>query len=414
MPRLRYVVTPADEGQKLHRLARRWLRDVPLSAVFRLLRQGRITVNGRRAPRDAVLRAGDVIEAELERVEGPGPDPSGLRPGAAGRPGPRPAAPHPPGPRPAAPQPPGLRPAAPHPPAPHVPGPRVPELDPVIVYEDDHVLVVNKPAGMLTHGDGHAEWTLLAWVRDQLARRGTLPAGALFQPSPAHRLDRNTSGLVAFGKTRHGAARLAEALRSGQAIKEYLAVVRGRPPEGLLQHRLWRDRDHRVSRVIGQDGEAPTAATTSRDIRASSGAGRTLPARPAADEPGPGAAGAPPAATGDLRRTGAAAPGAAREARHAALRLAVLAVGHGFSLCRIHLLTGRTHQIRAQLAATGHPLAGDRKYGGPKVPGLQRPALHCYRLVLPGGVDVVAPLPPDLTGLCRRLGLALPGIRGEG
>ncbi|QIA27804.1 RluA family pseudouridine synthase [Thermaerobacter sp. PB12/4term] len=352
MARRRYVVTAADEGQRLHRLARRWLEDVPLSAVFRMLRQGHITVNGRRAPRDTVLRAGDVVEAEVvdappkQAARGitPPSRPAGPRGGAAG----------------------SSRP--PRSPAPVLHEPRV-------VYEDEHLLVVDKPAGLLTHGAGsRREYTLLDWVRDELARRGTLPAGALYQPSPGHRLDRNTSGLVAFGKTRQGAARLAEWMRSGAAVKEYLAVVRGRPPEGLLQHQLQRDRRSRVTRVLPVSGA------------------QEQPASPA-----------------EIREAaGEKAPGAGEKTRSASLHLTVLAASRGYTLCRIRLLTGRTHQIRTQLAAVGHPLAGDRKYGGPRVGGLDRPALHCHRLVLPGGMELVAPLPADLMELCRRLGLPVP------
>ncbi|QBS36772.1 RluA family pseudouridine synthase [Thermaerobacter sp. FW80] len=450
--RVRYVVTTADEGQRLHRLARRWLRDVPLSAVFRLLRQGRITVNGRRAPHNAVVRAGDVIEAELDATPSPSRPPVASPRVPRGRPDPPEAGSMAP-----------LRQAGPprRPDAPTIarpgrlgPGPAG-DRTPAIVYEDPDILVVHKPAGLLTHGADHArrqEPTLVDWVREELARRGALPQGSLFQPSPAHRLDRNTSGLVAFGKTRRGAARLAAWLRSRQAVKEYVAVVSGRPPEGLVHHRLRRDRQRRLTLALepsprpGAAGTAPPQAAAPRAAapRAGSADGGPGPGAWDAHRAGHGGrsaagqwAGAPAGSGGAQGGRGARPDGDAghdagaqaaplhdagaqeaalrdAETREASLRVRVLDSRHGFSLCRIQLLTGRSHQIRAQLAATGHPLAGDAKYGGPRVEGLHRPALHGYRLVLPNGVDVVAPLPADLTRLCRRLGLSLRGIRTEG
>ncbi|GAB6877038.1 RluA family pseudouridine synthase [Thermaerobacter litoralis] len=405
MERLRYVVTTADEGQRLHRLARRWLRHVPLSAVFRLLRQGRITVNGRRAARNAVLRAGDVIEAELDEPAGRPPAqpaaPPRTRQGATpwdgrqgrldGRTARRPGR---------------SQEAGPPDGGTGTPGPR-----PVVVYEDEHLLVVDKPAGLLTHGTGRGyEFTLLDWVRDELARRGTLPPGALFQPSPGHRLDRNTSGLVAFGKTRQGAAQLAEWMRSGRAVKEYLAVVRGHPRPGPLQHQLWRDRQRRVTQVVGgEEGDRAAGAGASGppvSWREGTVPGRTGPRRigpgPVAGAVTPAGPASPAGAGRGGERPAAAEPARARTAR---LEVDPVASAGGFTLCRVRLITGRTHQIRAQMAASGHPLAGDRKYGGPRVAGLERPALHCYRLVLPGGIELVAPPPPDLVALCRRLGL---------
>ncbi|PZN06918.1 MAG: hypothetical protein DIU69_12510, partial [Bacillota bacterium] len=336
------------------------LRGVPLSAVFRLLRQGRITVNGRRSPRDTVLRAGDVVEAVLEAPPVPPSAP-------AGRTGQAPVSRTPAGP--------------------------VAVPPPDILYEDEDILVVNKPAGVLVHpgdpdergrggrrrgggrpGAREEPAALVDQVRAYLALRqpgagrhhdsaAELP---VYRPSPVHRLDRNTSGLVAFGKTRAGAERLSAWFRSGQVEKEYLAVVEGDPPAGELRHRLRRDRSSRL-----------TVA-----------------------EPVPGDAG----------EQGRPSPAGGEAGSLAVLRLVPVASGSGFSLVRVWLVTGRTHQIRAQLAATGHALAGDVKYGGRRLPGLRRPALHCYRLAFPNGVEVVAPLPEDLVRLCRRLGLEVPFV----
>ena len=402
MPVLRCEITPADAGQKLHRFARRWLRGVPLSAIFRLLRQGRITVNGGKVPRDTVLRAGDVVEAVLDAppaggVEGHGAggkQPRGRDAGPAWPARARRA----PGPGGTAGR--GTGAAVPG----RGPGAVPP---PEVVYEDDEILIVDKPAGVLVHpgeeaararpgearpGErgssrpgpqaGGGAPTLVEQVRTYLARRHPELAapGAVYRPSPVHRLDRNTSGLVAFGKTRTGADRLAAWFRDGCVTKEYMAVVMGVPPAGELRHLLRRDRSRRLTVAEAVAGEAVKPAARS----------------PVAAPPGtaPGSGGTGGKSAGSL----------------AVLRLTPLAQGGGFTLARVELITGRTHQIRAQLAAAGHPLAGDVKYGGRRLPGLERPALHCYRLAFPGGIEAVAPLPTDLATLCRRLGLDLRGI----
>ena len=166
-------------------------------------------------------------------------------------------------------------------------------------------------------------------------------------------------GDFAFGKTHTGAQRLAAWLRSGDVEKLYVAVVEGQPPAGRLVHGLRRDRNRRRSQVTPW---------------------------PAGEEPPANSRHGPPV-------------------KRAVLDVNPLSTRGGFSLVKIRLLTGRPHQIRAQMAAAGHPLVGDVKYGGRRWAGLHRPALHCYRLVFPAGIEAVAPLPADLTRLCRCLGL---------
>lgn len=235
-----------------------------------------------------------------------------------------------------------------------------------VVLEDEHLLVVNKPAGLVVHPTcGHAEGTLmnaLLWhARDW-------PAGS--RPSLVSRLDRLTSGLVLVARSAPAHASLQRAMASPRAVKEYLAVVHGyvSPASGAIDLRLRRDPGDRRRVVAGQQG----AESLTRFER--------------------------------LDRVGTKPA--------------------GFSAVACRLLTGRTHQIRVHLAARGWPIVGDTTYGGQLRgsevgPGLgeavrafPRQALHAWRLafthpVTGRKVTVEAPLPADILDLLRVTGLAI-------
>jgi 23S rRNA pseudouridine1911/1915/1917 synthase len=174
-----------------------------------------------------------------------------------------------------------------------------------IFYLDNHLLALYKPAGLLVQSDETGDVSLLELARGWIKRAFDKP-GRVFV-GMVHRLDRPVAGAIVFARTSKAAARLSEQFRSGTPRKEYLAVVEGHPKESSAQlvHFLERD-DKRSSRV--------------------------------ASEPAPGR----------------------QEAR---LRYTVLAMSHGRSLLAIQLKTGRRHQIRVQLAAIGHPIVGDLRYG---------------------------------------------------
>ena len=198
----------------------------------------------------------------------------------------------------------------------------VTELD--IVYADNHLLAVNKPPGIPTQPAPHhrdsLEETAKAWVKRAYAK-----PGAVFL-QPAHRLDRPVSGVVLFARTSKALSRLNAAVRSGQWRKQYWAVVERAPDvaRGVLTHDLVHDAFR--ARVV--------------------------------------AAGTPGAKTATLEY---------RVHRRAATGLALLVI-------RLH--TGRYHQIRAQLAAGGHAVLGDRKYGSTAaLPGAAI-ALHHRQLIL--------------------------------
>ncbi len=237
-----------------------------------------------------------------------------------------------------------------------------------ILLEDNHLLVIDKPAGLLSQGaqagDDNAVSRAATYLRDTYQKPGNVYVGLV------HRLDRNTSGVLVLARTSKAASRLAEAFAGRadpglgeRASKTYLAVVEGAPPpEGRLEHALLED-DHGV-RVV-----APSAP----------------------------------------------------HAKRAALVFRQVASSQGHALLAVTLLTGRKHQIRAQLAAAGWPIVGDVRYGPralrPGVSAFDRPALHAWRLtfehpVARSPVRLESPPPADLLGLLAALGLSAPSPDG--
>jgi 23S rRNA pseudouridine1911/1915/1917 synthase len=215
--------------------------------------------------------------------------------------------------------------------------------EPRVAWEDEYLLIVDKPAGVVVHpAPGHHAKTLVE-VLAELAR------GA-WQPHVVHRLDRDTSGLMLVAKEEPVKVRLMQLIRSREVVREYLALVKGRL--GARRGTI----------------DAPLGRDTRRRTRMST---RTAKPRPA--------------------RT----------------HFEVERFLDGFILVRARLETGRTHQIRAHFAAAGNPVCGDPEYGGRDLLGLERQFLHSARIALPHPVDGrrlerSSPLPPDLEAALRR------------
>lgn len=248
------------------------------------------------------------------------------------------------------------------------------ELD--VLFEDDHFLVINKPAGLVMHPTfHHGQGTImnaLMW-RARGWRDGS-------RPSLVQRLDKLTSGVVAIAKTGAAHAALQRSLASGRGEKDYLAVVYGKisPARGTIDFRLARDRQDR-RRVVASATEGAASVT--------------------------------------------------KYERLAHAKAAPI----GLSLVRCRLLTGRMHQIRVHLSTAGCPLVGDPSYGLPRwreiadvelaaqLRAFPRQALHAWRLAFRhpvGGriVEFEAPLPDDFQMLLRATGLdlrhdRLPGLK---
>jgi 23S rRNA pseudouridine1911/1915/1917 synthase len=212
-------------------------------------------------------------------------------------------------------------------------------------WQDEHLLVLDKPAGLVVHpARGHREGTL-----SQLLR-GTAAGGEEERAGIVHRLDRDTSGLMVVACSEQAHRLLQTALARRRIQREYLALVEGRPParSGTIEAPVGRHPRVRTRMAVG----------------------------------GPHA----------------------REARtHFTLERALARA----SLLRVRLDTGRTHQIRVHMQAIGHPVCGDPEYGSAGLFGLERQFLHAARLAfdhpLTGErIDVCSPLPGDLQGALRR------------
>jgi 23S rRNA pseudouridine1911/1915/1917 synthase len=214
----------------------------------------------------------------------------------------------------------------------------VPEL--AVAYADEHVLVVDKPAGVVVHpARGHAGGTLA----QALAAAGAA-GGEEDRPGIVHRLDRDTSGLLVVARSPEAHERLQRLVRRRELTREYLALVAGRPRSrrGTIDAPIGRDRHDRLRHSL--DTATPRAAVTHFELE------ELLP-------------------------------------RHA--------------LLRVQLETGRTHQIRVHLGAIDLPVAGDPTYGTAGDLGLERQFLHAARLafrhpITDDPIDVSSPLPPDL------------------
>lgn len=316
------VVTAAEAGQKLVQYLHRRC-GAPQSAIQRWVRTGQVRINGGRCkPFDRVAE-GDVVRVPPFALGGGDtvPDaPSGS--GSARTPGKGGGGEH----VPAAPQ--------------ALPAPLP------VVGRAEGLLVLLKPAGLAVQpGTGHDDCVT--------ARLAAQHAGADFLPTPAHRLDRDTSGLLLVATSYARLRSLSDAFAAREGlVKEYLAWVAGRWPHE--DARTLRDR-------LEKQGEP----------------GRQKVRRVAPAGLGGDAARDVPHATPD------APPDAGDAARDAACTVTPLRRGDAASLLLVRLHTGRTHQIRVQLAGRGHPIIGDRKYGGPAC-GLGM-LLHAVRLALPGG-----------------------------
>jgi 23S rRNA pseudouridine1911/1915/1917 synthase len=214
-----------------------------------------------------------------------------------------------------------------------------------IAYEDEHLLVVDKPAGVVVHpGAGHATGTLVQGLAGRTA------GGDEDRPGIVHRLDRDTSGLLVVARTEEAYEKLQELVRTRELERSYVALVRGHP-------RSWRGR---IDAPIGRDRDEPTRRSLDTD-----------------------------------------------SPREAVTHFEVDELLGAYALLDVRLETGRTHQIRVHLAAIDLPVVGDRVYGVPDK-ALDRQFLHANRLAfehpLEGGrIEVESPLPEDLAALLGRL-----------
>ena len=234
-----------------------------------------------------------------------------------------------------------------------------------IVYEDDDILVVSKPAGLLTHPEKSSDKdTLIDQILYYLYQKGQyLPeADSSFTPALCNRLDRNTSGIVIAGKTLKGVQAVNETIRSHKLDKYYLTLVAGEIREaGEITAYLTKDEEKNQVRISKREGSGKKTMTKYRS----------------------------------------------------------LACAKGYTLLEIHLITGKTHQIRAHMQSIGHPVVGDRKYGSEhsnqkfrEEYALSNQFLHAIRVEWKEkegplgylyGKEMTAPLPKTLQEICDGL-----------
>ena len=281
------TVTKNDAGQRLDKFLTKTYRNLPMSLLYKAVRKKDIRLNGKRCEASSRLNEGDEIYLFL-------PDDA-------------------------------LEIAPPTYEFMHASK----QLD--IVYEDEHVMLLNKKAGLLVHPDDREfADTLIFRVQRYLYEKGAYdPADEQsFAPALVNRIDRNTSGIVIAAKTAAALRILNDKLKNREIQKYYLCIVHGTMPKTEDTLEAYLEKNESQNRVYISDTQKQGARTI---------------------------------------RT----------------RYRVLEEKNGFSLLEIHLLTGRTHQIRAHLASIGHPLLGDGKYGTNAInkgTGFNKQALCSYRL----------------------------------
>jgi len=220
------------------------------------------------------------------------------------------------------------------------------QMDLRIAYEDEHLMVVDKPAGLVVHpGSGHATGTLVHGLLEH-----DIAGGDAARPGIVHRLDRDTSGLMVVARSEEAHARLQALVRNRALERHYAALVVGRP----------RSRTGRIEAPIGRDRRDPLRHSLDTD-----------------------------------------------KPREAVTHFEVRELLPRHTLLDVRLETGRTHQIRVHLAAVDLPVAGDNVYGRPRELDLGRQFLHAGRLAFPHPftgvrVDVESPLPADLGAALER------------
>jgi 23S rRNA pseudouridine955/2504/2580 synthase len=307
----RWDVDEGADGQRLDNFLAARLKGVPKAHIYRIVRSGEVRVNSRRCEASQRLNVGDSVRvppvrtARRETVARPTPDQSA-------------------------------------------------RLLDCIVYQDDALLVLNKPAGWAVHGGSSVSLGVIEALRHALPQARFLEL--------AHRLDRDTSGLLMVAKKRSALTALHDALREGRVEKRYLALVKGKVRDDLRHVRL------PLVKFLTESGER----------------------RVSVDDAGK------PSHTIFRRQR----------------------VWTGASLVEAELKTGRTHQIRVHLASIGHPILGDDKYGDFELnkrlakQGVPRLMLHAARLCVAhplNGLPLVfeAPVPKDMSNYLARLDEAL-------
>jgi 23S rRNA pseudouridine955/2504/2580 synthase len=284
---MKIEIGPNEAGQRLDKFLRKWLKDIPLSAIYRTIRKGDVKVNGKKAKEKYSLIEGDLIETR-DMVSS----------------------------------------------VPKVKFKRIENSFLKINYEDENMVIIEKWPGVLVHSDGKKkESTLTDYVLSYLYDKGDYaPENEVtFTPAPCNRLDRNTSGVVIFGKNYEALKLLNEMIREKKIHKYYQSLVKGRIKDGIYKAYIHKNESENISMVY--------------------------------DEP-------------------------RKDTKEISMNVKNIQSCGTFSLVELELLTGRSHQLRAHLDHLGNPIIGDTKYGTAKLNsffhnkyGLGYQFLYAYKLI---------------------------------
>ena len=321
-----------EAGQRLDKLLAKYLREAPKSFLYKMLRKKNITLNGKKASGNEKLLRGDEIKLFLadETIAKFAGDAK-----------------------------------------PHAENGMLNRLSYGeslnIIYEDSHIILINKPAGMLSQKAADTDVSLVEHLTAYLLRSGALTEDEMrtFRPSVCNRLDRNTSGMVAAGKSLQGLQELSRLFKDRTLGKYYHCLVKGEVNETSHIHGfLKKDAENNQVHITAGQEEGSTAIETEF--------------RP-------------------------------------------LKSGNDVTLLEVHLITGKTHQIRAHLASVGHPILGDYKYGDRRLNdrcrsayGLKHQLLHAYRITFPAlegplaglsGREFLSPLPAEFQKIAKEKGV---------
>ena len=344
------IVQTQEKGQRLDKYLKRHLPLAPSSFLFKMLRKKNITLRGKKADGSEKVEAGDIVTLFLsdETIRKFSVSPDNARIKKQEEEADRAFC----------------------------------ELSPfvrekAVLYEDEDILLVTKPAGILSQKAKPSDLSMNEWLRGYLRQKEAAsgsPAGQTgFTPSVCNRLDRNTGGILLCAKSLQGSRMLSELIRDRKIRKTYRMVVHGRVDvPGRVEGELIKDREQNQVRMsaeaagvpVKNDGNGPAKPASAGVPVKNDGNEFTKPAPAGVPVKNDGIVPAKPAPTGVPVKNDGIVPTSDEEtAKYALTMYRPVFTGDNVTLIEADLITGRSHQLRVHMAAIGHPIVGDPRYG---------------------------------------------------